>query len=260
MLPKKDGTFDLEKMNAMINETKSHANRMEKRDGVKPTFKEFIEEIMRTHNVNLNDFSGHFKSFAMAWEGAKLGESNWKQLYLETFEDLESLRRNIEESFGLNNTEITKQKILHEKAVIIKGKWFDKHILRYPMFIVITCLLVLLTDCVLFYFMKEFVSVGIINQIFIAIISGTVGLALISMTITRVSEYISEVSPNRKFASKTFIILGIINGLFLIRFIWQDDNIGVFASIVLTILSLFISFSFCSANTGPKISEMMKEH
>ncbi|TYB75150.1 MULTISPECIES: hypothetical protein [Bizionia] len=131
--------------------------------------------------------------------------------------------------------------------------------LKYLLFIIVAFLLILLVDIVFFYFMKEYASMGILMQIIIAIASGTLGLAMISLATTWVTEYISEISPSLKFASRTFIILSILNVLFWLIFIWQEDNLGVFASIVLSILILFITFSFCSANTGPKISAMMKE-
>lgn len=130
--------------------------------------------------------------------------------------------------------------------------------LRYPLFILVTCLLIVIIDYLFFSIMLKYGNLGIIIQIIGAIAIGTVGLAFISLCVTWIVEKISEISPSQKFASRVFIILSIINAVFVLRDIWRLDGLGVFATIVLTILMLFITLSFCSANVGGKISEMMK--
>lgn len=131
-------------------------------------------------------------------------------------------------------------------------------ILRYFLFIIVTSILFLLIDYLFTLFALEFGGLGLILQIIVAIASGTFGLALISLSVMWITEQVSEISPSQKFATWVFIVLSIINSIVVLRDIWRLDNIGTFASIVLTILMLFITFSFCSANVGGKISGMMK--
>lgn len=130
--------------------------------------------------------------------------------------------------------------------------------LRYPLFILVTCLLIILIDYLFFSIILKYGSLGILMQIIVAIAIGTVGLAFISLSVTWIVEKISEISPSQKFASRVFTVLSIMNAVFMLRDIWRLDGLGVFATIVLTILMLFITLSFCSANVGGKISEMLK--
>jgi hypothetical protein len=131
-------------------------------------------------------------------------------------------------------------------------------ILKYPLFFIVACLLILLVDYVFLSFMIGYARLGIIMQIIITVVTGTVGLALISFSVCWVAEYISEILPNRKFTSRTFILLSIINAIVVLIDIWQLKNLGIFATIVFTILMLFITFSFCSVNIGGKLSEIKR--
>lgn len=149
--------------------------------------------------------------------------------------------------------------IINDKiSMFVEIKLCCMKILRHLLFIVITCLLIVLIDYLFFSIMLEYGNLRTIMQIIVAIAIGTVGLAFISLCVTWIVEKISEISPSQKFASRVFVIFSIINAFFVLRDIWRLDSLGVFASIVLTILMLFITLSFCSANVGGKISDMFK--
>lgn len=101
----KDGSFDNEPFNNLVNSVKARVSIIEKRDKVKPTFEEYIEDLIDNGDVPIENFRGHMRSIALAWSGAKLGKSNWRNLYKTLFQDTQAVLNRKEET---NNTETIK--------------------------------------------------------------------------------------------------------------------------------------------------------
>lgn len=64
----------------VIEEVKMKVSSMGLRDGKKPSFEEYINEIIEDDKISLINFEQHIRAHALAWNGAKLGSTNWKKL------------------------------------------------------------------------------------------------------------------------------------------------------------------------------------
>lgn len=54
---------------------------IEEREGEKPTFEDYIDEMIEDGIVSFDNLESQMRAHALAWSGAKLGRSNWKELY-----------------------------------------------------------------------------------------------------------------------------------------------------------------------------------
>jgi hypothetical protein len=116
MLPQEDGSFENKPFNKMVETTKSHVGKMTEREGVKPTFEEYIRDVKRMFGISHEDFKRHFKSFGIAWGAAKLGESNWRDLYNKQYLDVEGYKEELREAYGL--TEVVEEVETEEEVII----------------------------------------------------------------------------------------------------------------------------------------------
>lgn len=60
---------------------KIKVSAMEEREGIKPTFEDYIEEMIEEGVISVDNLEMHMRAHALAWSGARLGKSNWKELY-----------------------------------------------------------------------------------------------------------------------------------------------------------------------------------
>jgi len=87
----KDGSFENQAFNNLVETVKNRVNLIEKRDKTKPSFKDYVEDLIDNGDVPIENFRGHMRALALAWSGAKLGKTNWRQLYNELFEDTQAV-------------------------------------------------------------------------------------------------------------------------------------------------------------------------
>lgn len=121
----KDGTYSNAPFNNMVQTVKERVANMEKRDGEKPTFEDYIEDLIDNGNVSIENFRGHMRALALAWSGAKLGKTNWRKLYNTMFEDTQSIldrkaNQNLEESVKTPQIEaiqeVSEQKVVNKNS------------------------------------------------------------------------------------------------------------------------------------------------
>lgn len=62
---------------------------MENRDGIKPTFEDYVDEMLDAGIISINNLETEIRAHALAWSGAKLGVSNWKNTFNKIQKDIE---------------------------------------------------------------------------------------------------------------------------------------------------------------------------
>ena len=83
-----DGTYENDGLNELAAKIKARVKAIEKRDGVAPTFEEYIEELIEKGGVDPNNLRGHMRGLALGWSAAQLGNSNWRAVYNDMFNNL----------------------------------------------------------------------------------------------------------------------------------------------------------------------------
>lgn len=119
----KDGSFENEAFNNLVNSVKDRVKAIETQQGEKPTFEQYIEDLIDNGEVPVENFRGHMRSLALAWSGAKLGKSNWRNLYNTLFEDTQAvLNRKDDEvkSESVKTPEIVEKQEKSEVKVVNK--------------------------------------------------------------------------------------------------------------------------------------------
>ncbi|MFB9055358.1 hypothetical protein ACFFU9_01270 [Mariniflexile ostreae] len=76
MISKQDEPFLI-----LIDKLKRTVSSMELRDGRKPTFEDYIDEMLNNGGISINNLQEQMRAHALAWSGAGLGKSDWKNLY-----------------------------------------------------------------------------------------------------------------------------------------------------------------------------------
>ncbi|WP_159022265.1 hypothetical protein [Formosa sp. L2A11] len=116
----------------LVELMKVRVSRMEKRNGVKPTFNDYVGEMLVEGVISSDNIYNQIEGHAMVWRGARLGETHHKRLISELDRAAVFALRNkskVKES-GDNVEECKteeKQVKISEDDVVIKGgnKFFD---------------------------------------------------------------------------------------------------------------------------------------
>lgn len=89
LMPLMEGDkFKNPSMNRAVESLKKRVKEMEATNGKKPTFEDYINDLIDNGDVDIENLKNHMRSLALIWAGAKLGKSNWVKLHAEMFEDL----------------------------------------------------------------------------------------------------------------------------------------------------------------------------
>jgi hypothetical protein len=67
----------------LVEVTKIKVSEMEERDGKKPTFEDYVDEMIEEDVISMNNLESQMRAHALAWSGAKLGKSDWRNLFNE---------------------------------------------------------------------------------------------------------------------------------------------------------------------------------
>lgn len=84
----------------LAQEVKLKVDSMKLRDGTKPTFDDYIDEMLDVGIISINNLEKEIRTHALAWSGAKLGVSNWKNT-------INKIQKNIEQSNTIMKSQIT---------------------------------------------------------------------------------------------------------------------------------------------------------
>lgn len=125
----KDGSFENVSFNNLVNTVKDRVNKIEKRDGEKPNFEQYIEDLIDNGDVPMENLRGHMRALALAWSGAKLGKNNWRKLYNSFFEDTQSV---LDRKDNSNFTESIKTPEIEEIQQKTEIKVVNKNSLSAP--------------------------------------------------------------------------------------------------------------------------------
>ncbi len=104
----------------LVEVLKIKVSEMEQREGEKPTFEDYINEMIEDGVMSFDNLESQMRGHALAWSGAKLGRSNWKELYKRISNDfvntdsvLATSKNTIEDySIQDNRPEVKKSKSL----------------------------------------------------------------------------------------------------------------------------------------------------
>jgi len=67
----------------LVDKIKQEVDSLEKSIGHKPTFSEYVESLIDVGAISTNKLKEDLRVLALGWSGAKLGKSNWRNLYNE---------------------------------------------------------------------------------------------------------------------------------------------------------------------------------
>ncbi|KIX20730.1 hypothetical protein SY27_12640 [Flavobacterium sp. 316] len=73
----------------LVEVIKVKISDMEEREGVKPTFEDYVNEMIEDGIISMDNLESQMRAHALAWSGAKLGRSDWKKIYNEINNNIE---------------------------------------------------------------------------------------------------------------------------------------------------------------------------
>lgn len=114
----KDGTFENEPFNNLVKAIKDRVAAMEAKTGEKPTFEDYIEDLIDKGQVPIENFRGHMRALALGWSGAQLGKTNWKELYSTMFQDVQAIKTREEDKEISVTTKTPEVEAIQEKSEI----------------------------------------------------------------------------------------------------------------------------------------------
>ncbi|MEZ4801132.1 MAG: hypothetical protein R2797_00050 [Gelidibacter sp.] len=65
----------------LVDKIKEQVSFIETRDGLRPTFEEYIEELIDNGEISVLNLKNDLRAIALGWSGAQLGTTNWKKVY-----------------------------------------------------------------------------------------------------------------------------------------------------------------------------------
>ncbi len=78
-----------EPLQKLAESMRKRAAFMEKRDGKKPTFRDYIEDLVDNGSIEMHDnMREYLFSLAFVWNTARLGKTDWKSIYNDLFNNI----------------------------------------------------------------------------------------------------------------------------------------------------------------------------
>lgn len=99
---------DNEPFERLVDKVKQEVYSLEKKNGEKPTFEEYVETLIDEGAISTNRLREDIRALALAWRGAKLGDTYWKKLYNQ----IQNESVNTNKNFTKRDTQMEKNKIL----------------------------------------------------------------------------------------------------------------------------------------------------
>ncbi|MDB0600265.1 hypothetical protein PL373_03735 [Tenacibaculum maritimum] len=178
---------DNEPFERLVSQVKQKVYSLEKKNGKKPTFEEYVESLIDEGTISTNRLREELRVLALAWKGARFGNTNWKKLFNEL--QNESLYAN--KNFTKKDTQMKKNKIL----IFIEGLGLelDEEIIKGIRSIGIVKLLVGISGFLLLRFLVSYF--GSDDDVFTFYFYSAIGLILF------LSWYISKLKDDSKMFS-----------------------------------------------------------
>jgi hypothetical protein len=125
----KDGQFEDGPFNALVGIVRDRVAEMEKEDGEKPSFEDYIEDMIQNGGAPIENFRGHLRALALAWNLGGLGVAKWKKIHNELFNDSKAAANRLA---GRVTSESKVEPVLTENTIKETEKVVNKKIASDP--------------------------------------------------------------------------------------------------------------------------------
>ena len=93
----------------LVDKVKQEVYSLEKKNGKKPTFDEYIEILIDEGGISPIRLREDMRAIALAWNGAKFGSANWRKIY----SDLQKETSNADKNLTKEKTQMKNNKFIN---------------------------------------------------------------------------------------------------------------------------------------------------